>query len=81
MDGFGNCVLGRMESKQPQTFFYKKPIYSLGEILYSSYLFMKYWASLYPEDKQQMINIGVEKLASKKWERGQTCITMMFSLK
>jgi hypothetical protein len=61
--------------------FYKKPIYSLGEILYSSYLFMKYWASLYPEDKQQMINIGVEKLASKKWERGQTCITMMFSLK
>jgi hypothetical protein len=35
--------------------FYKKPIYSLGEILYSSYLFMKYWASLYPEDKQQMI--------------------------
>jgi hypothetical protein len=42
---------------------------------------MKYWASLYPEDKQQMINIGVEKLASKKWERGQTCITMMFSLK
>jgi hypothetical protein len=35
---------------------------------------MKYWVGLYPEDKQQVINVGVEKLmktTTKIFKRGQ----------
>jgi hypothetical protein len=40
--------------------FDKKPIKNPGEIMFAACAFMKYWAGLYPEEAQRLINNGVE---------------------
>jgi hypothetical protein len=43
-----------------RTCFEKKHINCPSEVLYSACIFMRYWAGLYLEETQKMINAGVD---------------------